>query len=136
MRRAGDGNSSGGTRRIMFGKILRNLKAIFGGWKALYICEVKGESFHKRELISITGKKPEAGYRQQFRAQLIPEDGNKKDENAVRVEINKKHVGYLNREDAMEYRKRKYGKRGCRAIIVCGGGDNYGVWLDEDLGQR
>lgn len=73
-------------------------------------------------------------------AHLIPTDDNPYDSSAVRVDINNRTVGYLNREEARNFRRRLDEKKlvdqitTCNAIIT--GGDvnkktfNYDVKLD------
>jgi hypothetical protein len=64
-------------------------------------------------------------------AWLILEDKNRHDKNAVRVEVQRKLVGYLSRETAILYRKQLQ-ERGtpkiigqCQAVIT-------GGWLSSD----
>jgi hypothetical protein len=102
---------------------------------------VVGESHYQVALETICGSKQEYGQATWTdEVQLIPEDDNPYDPNAVRVEIEERQVGYLSRTDAVSYR-RKHGKSviTCEAIIV-GGWDrghgdrgNYGVRLNLRL---
>ena len=80
-------------------------------------------------------------YEKEYIALLVPDDSNKYDDKAVRVDIEGSTVGHLSREDARSFRRRLGAKRlsgqitSCRAII-CGGGVRdgekckYGVYLN------
>ena len=63
----------------------------------------------------------------EYKALLIPDNGNKYDDKAVRVDIEGMTVGHLSREDARSFRRRLGAKKltgqitSCKAI-VCGGG--------------
>lgn len=97
--------------------------------------EVKGESHYQTEIRAAL----KANQHERFtEAVLIPEDNNRYDRNAVRIEIHGQMVGYLSREAAPIYREqlRLAGKPGivttCRAKIVGGTADkpSFGVLLD------
>ncbi len=107
-----------------------------------YDYDIVGESNYQKELNLICGGKTEDGHNKIVEARLIHEDDNPHDSNAVCVEINGYKVGYLPREDALNYRKQlaDSGNPGidavCGAKIVGGwnrgNGDtgSYGVKLD------
>lgn len=107
-----------------------------------YSLEVVGESHYQSALDSICGGRTEDGHDMIVEARLIHEDDNPYDDKAIRVEINGETVGYLNRANARQYRKKlnKAGYPGmdaiCSAKIVGGwdrGGDDkghFGVRLD------
>lgn len=70
-----------------------------------------------------------------FDAHLVLEDNNPYDDQAVRVDINGKTVGYLSRAHARQYRQRLAeaglsGEQVCRCKVVGGDSDRIGVWLD------
>jgi hypothetical protein len=106
-----------------------------------YTVEVVGESHHQSELRWIAGGPTKEGHYKRVTATLRPEPKNKHDSNAVRVEISRRHVGYLDRESAKVYQTWlvQHGHAGavatCPAVITGGfkrDGDSgqYGVVLD------
>ncbi len=66
---------------------------------------VAGESYYQRELDRIAGGRTSDGHEFERRAEIVLEDRNRHDSNAVRVDIDKKTIGYLSRADARQYRK-------------------------------
>lgn len=107
-----------------------------------YEVDVVGESHYQNALDNICGGKTEDGHEKIVQANLIYEDDNLYDNKAVRVDIEGKTVGYLQRDHARQLRKqmRQKGLRPskieCSAMIV-GGWDrgeddtgHYGVMLD------
>jgi len=96
--------------------------------------EAVGESHYQAALRGVVGKRGEVAF--DCEAQLICEEGNPHDANAVQVAINFETVGYLSRGEAVRYRKSlsKLGHAGktayCNARIYGGGRKKYGVWLD------
>ena len=124
----------------MLDKIFRS---IFGGGAKekpkFYPTQVVGESFHRAELLKVTGCPPKDGYRREFNARLVPERNNKHDKNAVRIEINGLPVGHLGRADAKTYRARNGGEKAksiqCKARIMSSGTD-YGVYLDISIEKQ
>jgi hypothetical protein len=96
---------------------------------------IVGESFRRRELESICGKRRPEGYEVDVTALLICERFNAYDPMAVRVEVNKKTVGYLSRRDARRYR-RKYGEITRAASGHITGGWNRGGGLTGYFGVR
>ncbi len=99
--------------------------------------EVVGESHYQRNLESITGGKTPDGVEKYLEAELVLEDANPHDKNAVRVDIQGKTVGYLSRERAMQWRSssKHLKTRTCSAVVRGGWnrGPNdqghFGVWL-------
>ena len=104
--------------------------------------EVVGESHYQAALKSICGGYDENGHRLEVKACLVPENDNPHDSKAIRIYIQDKTVGYLDRETARSFRK-KMAEIGltdvavkCDALIVGGwdrgGGDRgyFGVKLD------
>lgn len=107
-----------------------------------YNVDVVGESHYQKALGSICGGRTEKGHRLKIEALLVPEDDNPHDSKAVRISVQDRTVGYLDRETARSFRK-KFAETGltgvaakCNAIIVGGwdrgGGDrgHFGVKLD------
>ena len=107
-----------------------------------YDVDVVGESHYQDALEEICGGRTEDSQRLNVSAYLVPEDDNPYDSKAVRVDIEDRTVGYLDRETARSFRE-QLGKAGCGgmvarcpAIIVGGwdrgGGDrgHFGVKLD------
>jgi hypothetical protein len=77
-------------------------------------------------------------------AHLIPDNDNPHDSNAIRIDINSRTVGYLNREQALSFRRRLDEKglssqiTTCGAMIIVDDDENgktlsYGIKLDIDL---
>jgi hypothetical protein len=105
--------------------------------------EVKGELEYQDALSTICGGKCRQGHQKSVTAALLPEPDNRYDGNAVRVVVEKRLVGYINRADAASYSpvlqqmQNKVNAAGaCSAVIVGGwdrgGGDtgHFGIWLD------
>ncbi len=107
-----------------------------------YSVDVVGESHYQKALERICGGRTENSQRLVVEAFLVLEDDNPRDSKAVRISIQGKTVGYLDRETARSFRKQIGGIRmtgvaaKCSAIIVGGwdrgGGDRgyFGVKLD------
>lgn len=105
---------------------------------------VVGESYRQDVLEALCGGKTDESVELEFEADLILEDDNPHDPNAVRVEIQGRHVGYLARPDAPQFRRllaKMSGSLDVRAArvpaMIRGGWDRgpgnqgyYGVWLD------
>lgn len=87
------------------------------GW----IVPVVGEAAYQDALRSIYRKNGGDGHDLKVGAVLTPENGNRFDANAVRVEIDNRTVGYLSRELAVQYRAALGETAGqCAAKIVGG----------------
>lgn len=112
-----------------------------------YDVEVVGESHYQDALSAICGGKTAKGHNLKTTATLILENDNPHDDNAIRVEISGRKVGYLSRSDAKSLRKimahKKWGnaKVSCPALIK-GGWDrgrgdegDFGVSLDVVKGN-
>lgn len=101
-----------------------------------YATEVVGESFHADTLVELAKKYKGRGKPVPL-AVLVPDDRNRHDDKAVRVEIDGYTVGHLSRADARCFRKRLsvlgFGTSptGCNAQIR-GYDGIFGVWLDID----
>ncbi|HEY5650228.1 MAG TPA: bifunctional DNA primase/polymerase [Acidimicrobiia bacterium] len=86
--------------------------------------DVVGESRHQDELLELTGgRRRYGGVEVETVAELISEPENPADPNAVAVVIEKRHVGYLRREDVawltplLDDSRDIHGFASCRAII-------------------
>ena len=105
--------------------------------------EVVSVLFYQENLERICGPRTDQGVDRTVRARLMPEEGNPHDPQAVRVEVDGRQVGYLNRDFARQFRRqikqagqpRAFGE--CDARITGGtrrkaGGraGAYSVWLD------
>lgn len=112
-----------------------------------YPLQVKGESYHRKEIRSLFDHiDPQEGIdATNLTAHLIMEDTNPYDKNAVRVDIQKQAVGYLDKVDALKYRQqlkklKLSGVIGEVGASIKGGfrlqsGDlaDFGILLDLDL---
>lgn len=109
-----------------------------------YNFDIVGEASYQSALAAIAGAKGEVGKRFECMAVVIPETTNKHDKNAIQVIINRKLVGYFDRESAKKFhqymQKNNISRAGfiVDAIIVGGwiddGGEgSYGVKLDAPL---
>jgi hypothetical protein len=107
-----------------------------------YSLDIVGESNYQSALENISGGRTDESQRMIVEAVLVPEDDNPRDKNAIRVDIEGMTVGYLSRENARQYRKKRKeaGYSGiaarCSAMIL-GGWDrgigdkgHFGVKLD------
>jgi len=123
--------------RLMLGSAKRKVRPPGPG---PYAVPVVGESHYQGVLEGICGGRTEGGVEEECEAELIPEDDNRYDAKAVRVEISTQIVGYLARPDASDYRKRYAADRVRCAAVIRGGWDrgpddrgHFGVYLDLDL---
>jgi hypothetical protein len=102
---------------------------------------VVGESLYESAFLELVGPRRPEGYNVVVDAALIPENDNRHDPKAVRVEVRGKKVGYLSRSMARRFRMR-FARRTvyCRAKIIGGwdrGGNDtghFGVRLDLTAG--
>jgi len=129
----------------LFSKLFGEKETVFVDGDGDFDLEVVGESRYVKHLKKICGGYSKSGHRKEVTAELHYEDKNSYDNKAIRVDINGKTVGYLDREDARFYRRKinKTGHEGiivsCNAVIV--GGKKlgllkrtyFGVWLDLPL---
>lgn len=104
--------------------------------------DVVGEGNYQNSIASIVDDYDEGTSVEIFKAILIPENQNKFDSMAVRVEINNKTVGYMSKDDARSFRRRLSSKKigikitSCNAEFIGGfikpdgTRANYGVRLD------
>lgn len=106
-----------------------------------YDCDVVGESNYQDALESIAGPRAKGPVKLDVEARLLLDDKNPHDNQAVRVEIEGKTVGFLKREVARVYRSELRANKHPRATGVCkariiGGGVkrgelyHFGVVLD------
>ena len=92
--------------------------------------EIVGESFYQKDLARIAGPKEPQSKSHYCKALLICEANNPRDPNAVAVMIDDSIVGYLSREDAIDYRgflEEGFSEHPLVVVdaLICGG------WLDE-----
>lgn len=87
---------------------------------------IVGESNYQAALKKIAGR---GDVRHSCYADLVLEDDNRHDSNAVRVDIEGRTVGYLSREHALAYRQQIGQESTCAAVIVGGDGRSLGVWI-------
>ena len=103
---------------------------------------IVGEASYQGSLERICGPRCIDGENRLVKAQLILDDRNRYDLNAVRVEIGGRVVGYLPRDYAKKFRSDVRAEGAAATVFRCeaqirggwdrGGGDvgHYGVWLD------
>jgi len=102
---------------------------------------IVGESNYQEALGKICGRRSKEGEHRIVEARIIPDDKNKHDKNAVRIEIQGRVVGYIEGDDAPAYRARLKREGRAHATVACpamikGGWKrgkdvgHYGVWLD------
>ena len=102
---------------LLFGKAPVAEVAPGRGWTT----EVVGESQYQDELRVLYRMHGGTEHDIKVIASVVPEDDNRHDPNAVRVEIKKRVVGYLTRQMAAEYRAAVGTASGrCSAKIVGG----------------
>lgn len=117
-----------------------------------YSFQIVGESFYQDALAYIAGPKEPDAKEHICEARLIPDDNNRHDSNAIRIEIDDYQVGYLDRGNAASFRTILAAKgvrdcaTRCDAVIVGGwlrgrSEGDYGVRLDiaddlEFIGRR
>ena len=103
---------------------------------------VVGVSFYQTVLANICGNRCEKSLDVLTQADIIPDNDNPHDKNAVRVDINGETVGHLSRKNAVLWRSKMIsdndsGKVKCPAKISWDQnfkeGGSYGVWLNLDL---
>lgn len=67
--------------------------------------QIVGESFYEDALEKLAGPKTENGVNFRCAAELVPDNGNTHDANAVMVRLLGRHVGHLEREHAKRFRE-------------------------------
>lgn len=104
--------------------------------------DVVGESNYQAALAALAGTHGDRSPDKECQAALVPEDNNRYDNKAVRVDIDGRTVGYLSKDEARSFRRRLGAKQlsgqttHCAAVIVGGyrmkNGEraSYGVKLD------
>ncbi len=103
---------------------------------------VVGVYFHQEALEKICRNKREEDIEMIMRAEIVPEEGNCYDSNAVRIEIEGETVGHLSRQNALKWRGKMISE-GISGAVTCPAkirwdrntlaAGSYGVWLDLDL---
>jgi hypothetical protein len=131
----------------LISKVFRGKEAVSIKGDGGFDLEIVNESNYIKNLKSLCGGYSKEGSHLKVKAELHYENNNTYDKQAIRVDINKKTVGYLAPEDARLYRKRikKIGHGEitvlCDAAIV--GGKKVGlfeksafsVWLDLPVSE-
>lgn len=104
--------------------------------------DIVGESNYQANLAALAGKHGPKGPEVIFTAFLIPEDDNRYDDKAVRIDAEGMTLGYLDRDTARSFRRRLSAKKltgqttACKAtlkgghIMRDGNKASYGVSLD------
>ena len=110
--------------------------------------EIIGEDQYQAALEAICGPHLPKGVHLYETASLILEDKNPHDQNAVRIEIQRKHVGYLSPETAMLLRAQLKAKGRPKSIAQCaavirggwvssdGRKGDFCVWLDLPISYQ
>lgn len=109
-----------------------------GAYKDMFSFGAVGESNYQKTLTSLMPNdgKIEDKHRAYFIANLILEDDNKFDKNAIAIEILGLKVGYIPKEENKQLRKQLKAisnnrtSFSCAACIAGGNNKSYGVWLD------
>ena len=117
--------------RVVWRRIPRASIAVIRG-SGKFNLEVVGESHYQPALRDAAGK---GEVRRECVASLVLEPENPHDDQAVRVDVGDRTVGYLSRKDAREFRRlvqsHSVSRFQCAAVIVGGGrGRSLGIWLD------
>lgn len=140
----------------VFGRIIRGLAtadvpagegAVWMVGDGGYGIGAVGESNYQPALEALAGGRKPRGVRLNVMAELVPEDENPHDAQAVAVDIEGRRVGYLSRKHARVFREEVASARAegmrvhCRGRIQ-GGWDrgrgdrgHFGVWLDIASGD-
>lgn len=94
--------------------------------------EIVGEAYYQRALAKIAGPKTANGVSMYVVARLVPEPTNRHDRNAVAAIINGHVVGYLSRQQAVDYH-RAMNERGFGGSALAGIRSRiHGGWLRFD----
>lgn len=102
--------------------------------KGEFLFDVVGESNYQAAIKELAGDHGDREPKATFIASLIPDDDNPHDDKAIRVEINRKHVGYMSREDARSFRRRLGTKKLTNQTTTCHAKIT-GGWVGKD-GKR
>lgn len=85
----------------------------------IFAVDVVGVSRRQDAIAALVERQSRSGRTVTIDAQLILEDSNPHDANAVRVEIDKALVGYLSRENAARYRANLAAAGTAHATVQC-----------------
>lgn len=91
-------------------------------WESLneFEFEIVGESFYQSELAALASPYDDTHLGDTtFKAVLVPDDNNRHDKLAVRVDINGLTVGHLSKDDARSFRRRLSSKKILGAVTSC-----------------
>jgi len=81
--------------------------------------EVVGESYRQEALEASVGGKTLDGFNQKLTAQLVFDEGNRHDPNAVGVLIDRRHVGYIPKQQAADFRRQILAINPGQIPVVC-----------------
>ena len=98
---------------------------------ATFNVEIKGEEHYQAAFEAICGPRVPYDVNRFVTAWLILDDTNRRDKTAVRVEVQRKLVGYLSHEAALRYRRALHRRGTPRAIGQCQAVIR-GGWLSSD----
>ena len=105
-----------------------------------FALDIVGESHYQDALGAIAGSKTEDGVSVRCEATLVLDNANPHDKKAVRVDIARRTVGYLSRENARRYRAGNPNRSQTVPAMIVGGWDRgrddegmFGVKLDYNL---
>ena len=84
-----------------------------------YDFEVVGESNYQSALKYLAGNHGKESAAIEYTAMLIPENNNRYDDKAIRVDIDDMTVGYLSREDARSFRRRLGARKLTNQATTC-----------------
>lgn len=131
----------------MLGKFNLNNQVAAYYWKPIapyHRFQLVGEFYYQSAFKKLVGNHGDRGAHLEYLAILIPENTNKFDNQAIRIDIKGMTVGYFNRNDARRFRMRLNTKRlagqttTCNAVIeggqllYDGNRSNYSVSLAID----
>jgi hypothetical protein len=91
-------------------------------WESLneFEFEIVGESFYQPALAALASPYDDSSLGSAiFKAVLVPEDNNRYDKLAVRVDINGLNVGHLSKDDARSFRRRLSSRKKTGAVTSC-----------------
>ena len=103
-----------------------------------YDCQVVGEATFQDNLIRIFGRYVRNPESKPCNVLLVPEPTNQVDALAVRVDIDRRTIGYLSKEGARKFRRKfKLDARSEQRFTCAGvvrGGWKRGWWFNRDIG--
>lgn len=135
----------------LLGLVITNIFSFFSGFSSSYknnkkqnkpyhvwqsnqlqLLEVVGESNYQNNIKKLITKHDNTGINQECIAILIPENDNKYDKNAVRIDVDELTVGYLSRNDAIIFRELLKANNLENQITICNATINGGFVMDNN----